>query len=197
LEHGTDGVVAAPVRAPSPTAPAPQPVRMQAFKDAVTKLIDLDAPLFCDVQMLQSTEGDVIKEFSVTTDWGPTAWTLVRPPPLVTPKRLPNEYLRIYEHGIPWDDGDADLCQLEEMTRDLFQRGGVKIFMKGHEKARLLVQQLKVNFESIHLLDHAPRLTTLRGMFPSSAQCPFHGRSQMLCAVRNAHALLGYVMSQP
>jgi len=201
LEDETDGVAAAPIlsapptRPPSPTPAPPQPDRVQLFKDAVAELTDLNRPLFCDIQMLQSTEGDVIKEFAVTADGGPTAWIMIRPPPLGTPKTLPNEFLRVHEHGITWDGGDMDLCDLEIITSDLFHGDDVKIYMKGQEKARLLVWMLGVQFESIYLLDHAPRLTNLRKMFPTSEQCPFHsrhGRSRMLCAVKNAHALLKF-----
>jgi len=63
--------------------------RNRAFQEAVTRLTAMNGPLFCDVQMLQSTDVDIIKEFAVTADWGPTAWTMVRPSPLATPKTLP------------------------------------------------------------------------------------------------------------
>jgi len=92
-----------------------------------------------------------------------------------------------------------DIWDLDDALRGLFQKDGVKLYVKELQKARLLVSHLNINLKSIHLLDYAPALSDLRKMFPALVECAYHnrpGKRQMLCAVKNAHALLQYIKNQ-
>lgn len=162
---------------------------IEEFRNTIRAMESTSGPIYVDLQCLNSNEGYVIKEFAAKcAGVASAAWIMIRSPSGAFPIARDNSHLLKSVHGISWDAGDIDECQLKAYTRRLFNNRPV--FVKGQQKLNLLATKLGVPEALITSLDTYPSLNRLRSMF-SSPPCLYHRRldNSFLCATKHTHAL--------